>query len=123
MSLPIKSILPRNAEPGNAAAVHPRASPKSPSLHSAIDKPASADSPATAPAERAELEKALDAANRKLADDGREVRFEFDRDASKVVVRLIDTSTQEVLRQFPSNEALRMARLANAGKPLLTIRA
>jgi flagellar protein FlaG len=74
---------------------------------------------AAAPGDSSELDKALDAANRKLANEGHEIRFEYDREASKIIVRLVDTGTQEVLRQFPSNEALRMARMVHSGKPLL----
>jgi flagellar protein FlaG len=70
-----------------------------------------------------ELSAALADANRKFADDGREMRFEYDSDASKLIVRLVDTGTHEVLRQFPSNEALRAARLINSGKPLISMQA
>ena len=67
------------------------------------------------------LESELAAANQKLAEGGHEVRFEFDREANVLIVRLIDVGTNKVLRQFPSNEALRAARLVNAGKPLISL--
>ncbi|MBL8511386.1 MAG: flagellar protein FlaG, partial [Betaproteobacteria bacterium] len=37
------------------------------------------------------------------------------------IVRLVDKGTQEVLRQFPSEVALRLARLATEGKSLHSI--
>ena len=72
---------------------------------------------------REQLDAELADANRKLAKDGSEVRFEYDREASSLIVRLIDTSTKEILRQFPSNEALHAARMVNSGKPLISLQA
>jgi flagellar protein FlaG len=72
---------------------------------------------------RQELETELAAANQKLAADSHEVRFEFDRDANRLVVRLVDQGTREVLRQYPSNEALRVARLIQSGKSLISMQA
>ena len=72
---------------------------------------------------RQELETALAAANQKLAGDGHEVQFEYDRDASRLIVRLVDTSTREILRQFPSDDALRVARQIKSGNPLISMRA
>ncbi len=69
------------------------------------------------------LESELAAANEKLAEGGHEVRFEFDREANALIVRLIDVGTNKVLRQFPSDEALRAARLVKAGKPLISLQA
>lgn len=68
---------------------------------------------ARAAADRAasdELRRAMAEANRQLAQKGSELTFEFDEDAHRVVVRLVDTRTREVLRQIPSEEALAIAR-------------
>lgn len=62
---------------------------------------------------------ALAAANRKLAADGRQVRFAWDGDAAQLIVRLVDTGTQRVLSQYPSEQALRVARLVLADRPLV----
>jgi uncharacterized FlaG/YvyC family protein len=70
-----------------------------------------------------ELEAELAAANSKLAGDGHEVRFEYDRNASQLIVRLVDVTTEKVLRQYPSEEALRVARLVKSGKPLINMQA
>jgi len=72
---------------------------------------------------REQLDAELAHANRKLAADGNEVRFEYDREASSLIVRLVDTGTKEVLRQFPSNEALHAARMVQSGKPLISFKA
>lgn len=46
-----------------------------------------------------------------------EIRFEIDKsNGLRVVTKIIDVSTQEVLRQMPSEEVLRLAKvLENAG--------
>jgi flagellar protein FlaG len=38
------------------------------------------------------------------------LEFSVDDDSKKIVVKLIDQSTKEVLRQIPSAEALEMAK-------------
>ncbi|WP_051379043.1 flagellar protein FlaG [Derxia gummosa] len=47
--------------------------------------------------------------NQSLEDDNRQVRFEIDPSSSRVITKIVDTSTKEVLRQIPSEEVLRMA--------------
>jgi flagellar protein FlaG len=58
----------------------------------------------------AELESARQAANRNLRGNGRELAFEFDDASGRMIARLIDTKTKEVLRQYPSKETLAIAR-------------
>jgi flagellar protein FlaG len=40
----------------------------------------------------------------------RGIRFSVDEETGKVVVRIVDSSTNEVVKQIPSDEILRMAR-------------
>lgn len=61
-------------------------------------------------AAKEEMRRALADANRQLVQKGNELTFEFNEDADRVVVKLIDTQTREVLRQIPSEEALAIAR-------------
>jgi flagellar protein FlaG len=49
-------------------------------------------------------------ANAELRQRASELAFEFEDDIAKVVVKLIDKGTGEVIRQFPSEEMLRIAR-------------
>ena len=58
----------------------------------------------------ADLESARQAANRNLRGNGRELAFEFDDASGRMIARLIDTKTKEVLRQYPSKETLAIAR-------------
>ncbi|MDR3212782.1 MAG: flagellar protein FlaG [Azoarcus sp.] len=47
------------------------------------------------------------------------LQFSIDKDAGKVVVKILDTETQEVIKQFPSEQVLALAKaLAEVlGKP------
>lgn len=119
MNLFIVSIAPKLSGTASIAESPASASTRTSAATPSADKPAEVKNPKPTQTNPGELLKAIDDANRKLAADSREIRFEFDGSASKLIVRLIDTSTQEVLRQFPSDEALRFARLVNAGKPIL----
>lgn len=79
----------------------------------AVDAQAARETAARAAADRAasdEVRRAIAEANRQLAQKGRELTFEFDEDAQRVIVKLVDTRTREVLRQIPSEEALAIAR-------------
>lgn len=79
----------------------------------ALDAQAAREAAARAAADRAaseQMRRAMAEANRQLAQKGRELTFEFDEDADRVIVKLVDTRTREVLRQIPSEEALAIAR-------------
>lgn len=102
-------------QPALAAGAEARAAPTPAAAGDAV--------PRTEAEQRQELETELAAANHKLAGDSHEVRFEFDHDANRLVVRLVDQGTREVLRQYPSNEALRVARLIQSGKSLISMQA
>lgn len=61
-------------------------------------------------AEAAVVERAREAANQVLAQKGSELAFEFDDELGRVIAKLIDTQTREVIRQVPSEELLAIAR-------------
>jgi flagellar protein FlaG len=61
-------------------------------------------------ADAQQLREAMAEANRRLAQIARELTFEFDETAGRIVVRLVDRTTREVLRQIPSEQALALAR-------------
>lgn len=66
------------------------------------------------PAANAEDARALDSAvtslNRYLAERRTDLSFRIDRDTDTIVVSIVDSQTGTVLRQMPSDEALRIAR-------------
>jgi len=63
----------------------------------------------------AALEAARQAANRALAEKGRELTFEFDDELGRVIAKLVDTQTREVIRQVPSAAVLAVARALAEG--------
>jgi flagellar protein FlaG len=107
-----------NLEPIDRA-VQARPAPVAGAARAAVHSPAAEqlqaaqEAVARAAADRAAAEqvrRAMAQANRDLGQKGSELRFEFDEDAQRVIVRLIDTRTREVLRQIPPEEALAIAR-------------
>lgn len=74
----------------------------------AVARPAPTASPGAA--RPADLEGACLAANRTLDRRGTELTFEFDTELDRVIVRLVDTATHQVVRQLPTAQALAIAR-------------
>ncbi len=56
----------------------------------------------------------IDEMNARFSAIGQEIAFEYNNDSRKVVVRVIDKQTQQVLRQMPSAEALNLALTLDA---------
>lgn len=87
---------------------------------SAVDKKAEApqvqqtevSAQAKTNAERQDVLKAseIDELNLKLAGLGQGVAFSYDESTKVSVVKLVDKTTDEVLKQFPSEDALRIIR-------------
>jgi flagellar protein FlaG len=96
-----RSIEVRNAAPRSEARPVPGARAQQP----AAEREASA----------AEARKAIAAANDQLKQIDSELTFQLDNDTGRVVVKLIDRNTREVLRQMPTKEALAIARALAAG--------
>ncbi len=64
---------------------------------------------------------ALKAMNKaELFGSDQELTFLLDRDTQRIVVRLVDRKTKEVIRQVPSEYILRAAAALESGKNLKT---
>jgi flagellar protein FlaG len=63
----------------------------------------------------AEAQHAVAAANDQLKQIDSELTFQLDDDTGRVVVKLIDRNTREVLRQMPTKEALAIAKALSEG--------
>ncbi|MBX7153324.1 MAG: flagellar protein FlaG [Bacteriodetes bacterium] len=46
-----------------------------------------------------------------LAEQNQTVQFSVDQDTKRTVVRVVDNSTKEVVRQYPTNEILKVSRM------------
>lgn len=55
------------------------------------------------------LEAAVDKLNELMRNDKRSINFSVDEDAGKVVVRVVDQQTSELIRQIPTEETLKFA--------------
>lgn len=57
-----------------------------------------------------QLKNVVDSINRALKQSNNNLEFSVDNDSKKTVVKLVDKETGDVVRQFPSNEVLAIAR-------------
>ena len=49
----------------------------------------------------------------------RDLQFSIDKDSDRLVVKVVDSETQEVIRQIPSEEMLRIARSLDSSESLI----
>lgn len=63
-----------------------------------------------APAQPGEVDAAISAVNQSIQTVATNLKFEKDTASGKTVVRVIDSETQQVLRQMPSEEMLAMSK-------------
>ncbi|MEB0139847.1 MULTISPECIES: flagellar protein FlaG [unclassified Undibacterium] len=58
----------------------------------------------------AQLKQAVKEINQALQSHNQEVRFSIDADSKRVIVKVVDEKTNQVLRQMPSQEALEISK-------------
>lgn len=68
---------------------------------------------------REELQNSVDAMNEFVSKLNSALQFSIDKDTGKTVVKVVDTSTDQVIRQIPSEEALGIAKALDKLKGLL----
>ena len=74
----------------------------------------------TEPPSRAAVEKAAQELAKQSSELGRDLRFEVDDDSGVTVIKVIDPTTDEVVRQIPSEEAVdRASQGANGALNLI----
>ena len=76
------------------------------------------ETPAAAPG-REEVKDAVKKLNEAVPPSARSLEFEIDEDSKDIIVKIVDTSTREVVRQMPSKEALEMAKAIDKMQGLL----
>ncbi len=57
-----------------------------------------------------EVQVVLDKMNEFMHNGQRNLIFSIDKDTDDMIVKVMDTETQEVIRQFPSEETLKLAK-------------
>lgn len=75
-----------------------------------------AQAPAAAPTSARELEAATEQIERFVRSSGRSLQFRVDDDSGRVVVSVRDADTGDLIRQIPSEAALRIARALDRGE-------
>jgi flagellar protein FlaG len=94
------------ASGGSDAAVSIGA-PRAPA--SAVETAAAVKGPAGVPSAE-QLKEAVSQLNKASQDKTQGLEFSIDNDSKRTVVKVIDQSTKEVLRQIPTQEALEIAK-------------
>lgn len=56
------------------------------------------------------LKDSVDSMNRLMKSLSNSLQFSLDEDTGKTVIKVIDSTTQEVIKQFPSEEALALTK-------------
>lgn len=71
---------------------------------------ASVSNAAIAPISRADAEQATKTINKFMESAARNLEFSVDDDLDKVVVKIVDRTTRDVIRQIPTEEALSISK-------------
>ena len=74
---------------------------------------------AVSPVSDADVRAATDTLNRFMANTSRNLQFSVDDDSGKIVVKVVDPATKEVIRQFPSEEAIAISQSLDKMQGLL----
>lgn len=95
-----------------AASVTASASPVAQAPSVGIKPAAEAVLPTVAvdPVSSADAQKATETINSFMASASRSLTFSLDDDSGKLVVKVVDMTTKEVIRQFPSEEAIAISK-------------
>lgn len=114
---PINSSLMASLSAGTKTAAAPAPDPASPAVsRPVVVQPNAAAAPA--PTE-SELKQAIKAANAALKEISSDLEFAHDESTGKTLVRVYDTNTKEVIRQFPTEEMLAIAHAIDNFRGLL----
>jgi flagellar protein FlaG len=68
---------------------------------------------------RQQLDQAVKAVNDFVKSTNNSLQFSVDEDSGKTIVKVVDITTKEVLKQFPSEEMLAIAKALDGIKGLL----
>lgn len=88
--------------------VHPQTA-RAPN-HDAVALPVSSSAHPTATMSARQVDAAVQAIRTAVAQVAHNLQFSIDEDSGRTIVRVIDTSTKEVIRQIPSEELLDISR-------------
>lgn len=70
-------------------------------------------------ADHADVQSAVERINQSLPPSSQGIEFAVDADSERVIVKVVDRETREVLRQMPTQEALDIAKALDRNQGLL----
>ncbi len=94
----------------------PVPAPVSPAERATLDNPVFAPAQPTTPEAVAA---AVDSANAYVQSTSTNLKFTLDKETGETVIRMVDTETNEVLRQIPSEEMLAISKSIDRMQGLL----
>lgn len=103
-------ILPKLDDRSTAGADPQAGAGKAAAADAASATPAATTTAAKSNPSRDDVDSAVKKLNDSMPGSSQSLQFSVDHDSKEIVVKLIDQDTQQVLRQMPSEEALRMAK-------------
>lgn len=83
-----------------------------------VEPVAAVQQPAPAPSME-QVTQALKSINEALREQSQNLEFSVDSDSDRTIVKVVDLTTQEVIRQMPSKEALEIAKALDKALGLL----
>jgi len=98
--VPPASVAPTSRVPSSAAAREV----------AEIESPKEDEVVASAPPSREQIDHAMGEVKRALAPVARNLQFSIDDETGRSVVKVVDATTNEVIRQMPSEELLAITR-------------
>ncbi|HUN92757.1 MAG TPA: flagellar protein FlaG [Burkholderiaceae bacterium] len=111
---PVAPVAPIGSSSGSAAA-DGASTPPLLGSGSAASTPDGSSASGGSPPTPGETRAAVASANRQLAESGREFSFHYDDQVHQEIVKIIDTRTNQVLQQIPSEAMLAAARALAGG--------
>ena len=115
----IESITSATLNTSSVAPSETRAPARSAGEVAAASPAADAATPAQQSASEAQLQGAVNAANDFIKPITNSVEFSLDKDSDKMIVKVMDNATKEVIRQIPSVEMLAIAKALDKIQGLL----
>ena len=115
----IESISSATVNASPPAPSETRAPARSAGEVAAASPAADAATPAQQSASEAQLQGAVNAANDFIKPITNSVEFSLDKDSDKMIVKVMDNATKEVIRQIPSVEMLAITKALDKIQGLL----
>lgn len=107
----------RGTEEGSSARPAPTQTSGAPAAAPSVTPASPAGTPPSA--SQADLRQAVDEVRKAISPVAQNLQFSIDEGTNKTVVKIIDSSTDEVIRQIPSEEFLAMSRALDKMQGLL----